>query len=101
MSFGSHPNSQIIRSDSVRIIEAVITGISFLGAGTIFRDRRSHVTGLTTAASLLFSGGIGVAIALRQWIIAVGATLLVLLVLRVLNWVENRLNKKTTLARVD
>lgn len=79
----------------------MITEISFLGAGTIFRDRRSHVTGLTTAASLLFSGGIGVAVALRQWTIAIGATLLVLLVLRALNWVEHRLNKQTTLAGID
>ena len=43
-----------VRSDPLRIIEAVVTGISFLGAGAIILHRRQHhVEGLTTAASIL------------------------------------------------
>src|SRR5437773_2329961 len=44
---------ETLRGDPVRIIEAIVTGISFIGAGTVFRDRnRNMASGLTTAASL-------------------------------------------------
>lgn len=86
--------TQIIRTDPIRIIEAVIVGLSFLGAGTIIRDRSgSHVEGLTTAASLLFTGVVAMTIALSEWAVAVGATLLALATLRLLPYVENRINR--------
>lgn len=57
----------LVRSDPIRIIEAVITGISFLGAGTILRHKGSdHIEGLTTAGSLLFVAALGVCVALSQ-----------------------------------
>lgn len=84
-----------ITSDPIRIVEAIITGISFLGAGTIFRrSEDKSVEGLTTAASLLLSGAIGVAVALRQFILAVGITGLALIVLRGLTFVEKRIKNK-------
>ena len=74
---------EVIRSDPIRIIEAIIAGVSFLGAGTIFRgEKADRVEGLTTAASILFSAAVGVATALHQFAIAGGATLLALLALR-------------------
>jgi putative Mg2+ transporter-C (MgtC) family protein len=73
----------LVRSDPIRIIEAVITGISFLGAGTILRHKGSdHVEGLTTAASLLFVAALGICVALSQGLLAIGATVLVLVTLR-------------------
>src|SRR5947208_10025477 len=43
-----------VRSDPIRLFEAIITGVSFLGAGTIIRRGASkHIEGITTAASLL------------------------------------------------
>jgi putative Mg2+ transporter-C (MgtC) family protein len=73
----------LVRSDPIRIIEAVITGISFLGAGTILRHSSSdHVEGLTTAASLLFVAALGVCVALSQVLLAIGVTALVLATLR-------------------
>jgi len=46
---------QAIQTDPIRIMEAIITGISFLGAGTIiFRNQDETVEGLTTAASILY-----------------------------------------------
>ena len=46
------PQAAMVRSDPVRVIEAIITGISFIGAGTILRrNRADQVEGLTTAAS--------------------------------------------------
>jgi putative Mg2+ transporter-C (MgtC) family protein len=81
-----------VTADPIRILQAIIIGVSFLGAGTIFRgDRPQEVHGLTTAASLLMSSGIGIAVALRQIVLAVGVTILVSVVLRVLGKLEARL----------
>lgn len=79
-------NDAMIRSDPIRIIEAIITGISFLGAGTIMRRRgEDSIEGLTTAASLLFVAGIGIAVGVDQYVLAVGMTVLGLLVLYPVN----------------
>ncbi len=81
--FAPHADQGFIRSDPFRLVGAVITGISFLGAGTIFRrDRSEQVEGLTTAATILFSGAIGVCVALHQFVLAVGLVVLTLAVLR-------------------
>lgn len=83
-----------ITSDPIRVIEAVITGISFLGAGTIFRHRdQNHVEGLTTAASLLFSGAVGISVALHHFILAIGVVALALFVLRGLGAIERQIGK--------
>ena len=74
--------SELVRSDPIRIIQAVITGVSFLGAGTIIRSSTRQVEGLTTAASILFATAVGVCVALSQLVLAVGATVLVLVTLR-------------------
>lgn len=82
------------QSDPIRIVEAIITGISFIGAGTIFRRSVSEqVEGLTTAASILLSAAIGISVALRQFVLAVGVTVLALIVLRGLTRIEKRLHK--------
>jgi putative Mg2+ transporter-C (MgtC) family protein len=85
-------------SDPIRIVEAIITGVSFLGAGTIFRGKGEQVEGLTTAASLLLSSAVGISVALRQFILAIGITVLALLVLRVLlimqTWIDGRKSRK-------
>ncbi len=88
----AHPG--VISADPFRLVGGVITALGFIGAGTIFRPRGERVEGLTTATSLLFSGGIGVCAALQQWWLAVGATLLALLVLRGLQVVEARIEQK-------
>jgi putative Mg2+ transporter-C (MgtC) family protein len=90
--FSSEIYGQMVRSDPVRVIEAVVTGISFLGAGTIFRQRRGEgVKGLTTAASILFTAGLGIAVSLHQYIVAVGATAIALVVLRLIRRFEDML----------
>lgn len=73
-------------SDPVRIMEAIVVGISFLGAGTILKHTREgegSVEGLTTSASILFVAAIGVAVAINAFVLALGATLLNLFI----NWV--------------
>lgn len=78
----------LIQADPFRIIGAVVSGISFLGAGTIFRGGNHHVEGLTTAASLLICASVGVAVGSRQWVTAIGVTVLTLAVLRILVAIE-------------
>lgn len=78
-----------IRTDPTRVLEAVVTGVSFLGAGTIFSTRRGEtVKGLTTAASLLATAAVGVATALGSYVLAVGCTGLLLVVLGLVRRLE-------------
>ena len=65
--------------DPVRIIEAIIVGISFIGGGTILKSENDEkVYFLTTAATILFSAGVGVSVALKNYILAVGLTILII-----------------------
>ncbi|HSO07255.1 MAG TPA: MgtC/SapB family protein [Pelomicrobium sp.] len=84
----------VVASDPVRVIEAIITGVAFVGAGTIIRGRRNAVEGVTTAASLLMSAAIGIAVALRAFTLAVSATVLTVLVLRLVGTMERRLRRR-------
>ena len=86
---------QVVQADPIRIMEAVITGVSFLGAGTIIRSRAGgQVEGLTTAATLLVAAAVGVSVALSQLVLAVGITVLVLITLRGLGFAERWLARK-------
>ena len=81
---------QNLRFDPIRIIEAVVTGISFLGAGTIFvsRGRDARVKGLTTAASILTTAAVGLIVGLERYFLAVGSTIIIFVVLRFLGFIE-------------
>jgi putative Mg2+ transporter-C (MgtC) family protein len=73
--------------DPARIAAGVITGIGFLGAGTIIREREG-VKGLTTAASLWVVAGIGLAMGCGFYRAAMFTTVLALIVLFLLRYVE-------------
>jgi putative Mg2+ transporter-C (MgtC) family protein len=93
-NFDTDSAPSFISFDPIRLIQGIIIGISFIGGGTIIRDARTQrVEGLTTAASLLLTGGIGIAVALHQFVVAVGITLLTIVVLRVLIAVEDYLKR--------
>ena len=77
------PNSAGFQADPIRAIQAVAIGIGFLGSGVIFVSRQEdRVHGLTTAASVWATAAIGIAAGLQHYVLAVGATLLLLFVLR-------------------
>ena len=83
--------AELVRVDPLRVIEAVVTAVAFLGAGTIFRHGgRNIVIGLTTAASMLLVAAVGITVGLGQYVLATGAALLALLVLRAGPLVEAR-----------
>ena len=69
--------------DPTRVASAVVTGIGFLGAGTIFRDD-DKVKSLTTAASIWATAAVGVAVGVGAWFLATGATILIWFVLAVI-----------------
>ena len=91
LRFAGEAYRELVRIDPIRLIEAAIAAVGFLGAGTIFRGREGGlVSGITTAASLLMVAVIGIAAGVHAHVLAVGATLLTLLVLLLLGWIERR-----------
>lgn len=82
--------------DPARIAAQVVSGIGFLGAGTILRFRAT-VVGLTTAASLWAISGIGLAVGSGLYTVSIFTTVLILICLLVLSKVESKigLKKKT------
>jgi putative Mg2+ transporter-C (MgtC) family protein len=73
--------------DPARIAAQVVTGVGFLGAGTIMQAR-GEVVGLTTAATIWVVAAIGLAVGAGHRAEAVAAALLVTLVLTALGWLE-------------
>ena len=73
--------------DPTRVIHGVITGVGFLGAGSIMRTE-GYVHGLTTAASIWMVAAIGVAVGVHAYTLAAIGTVLALVVLEVFRWLE-------------
>jgi len=87
--------SSFITIDPLRLVESVVSGVAFIGAGTIFAARSgATVAGITTAASLLMVAIVGVAVGFGYYVLSLAVTLLTLLVLTVLNLTEHRKRKK-------
>ncbi|MBO0902124.1 MgtC/SapB family protein [Jiella sonneratiae] len=76
-----------IRSDPLRVVEAVTSGVAFLAAGAIIQSR-GKVHGLTTGASLWLAGAIGLACGLGEYILAILAVIVTLLVLAIVRLFE-------------
>ncbi len=85
--------SDSARNDPLRIIQAIVMGIGFIGAGTILRHREGEqIEGLTTAATILLAAAIGISVALKQFILAVGITVLTLFILIGVRKFERRMH---------
>jgi putative Mg2+ transporter-C (MgtC) family protein len=83
-SYGDH-----VRFDAANLVGAIVTGISFLGAGMIiFKKEHSHVKGLTTAAGIVTTAAIGILVGLERYFLAAGSTAIVFFVLRFVNIFE-------------
>ncbi len=80
-------------NEATRIASQIIPGIGFIGAGSILRDK-GGVTGLTTAATIFVVASIGMACGGGLYLLAIFATVLIFLALRLLGWVERRFNLK-------
>ena len=72
-----------------RVAAQIVTGIGFLGAGTVWRAQ-DHVKGLTTAASMWVAAAIGMAVGAGFGVLALAATLITLFILAVMQRLERR-----------
>ena len=79
-----------ISLDPTRMAQGIMTGIGFLGAGTIMKEGLS-VRGLTTAASIWITAAIGILLGIGFYFPALLATVLTLGTLSVFRWIENRM----------
>jgi putative Mg2+ transporter-C (MgtC) family protein len=87
MMIGLYMQNTIAVDATSRLIQGVITGIGFIGAGTILRDGNT-VRGLTTAATVWVTACIGLAVGIGMYIESVILTLFMLLLLIGFRWVE-------------
>lgn len=81
------PDNQM---DPIRIIEGVVGGIGFLGAGSILRSG-GEIRGVTTAAGIWVMGAVGAACAVQAYEIALFTTLLSLITLALVGQLEKRM----------
>ena len=74
---------QTFSMDPARVAAGIVTGIGFLGAGSILggKDGRKHVEGLTTAATLWVMAAIGMAVGVGEYMLAVVASFVVFAIL--------------------
>ena len=99
VSLGFPGESKSIDPNAVsRVLQGILTGIGFLGAGVILRNPNGHVKGLTTAATIWICAALGVACGLGYWSvvgIAMGLTAIVLVIGKPVEHLAERLfNRK-------
>jgi putative Mg2+ transporter-C (MgtC) family protein len=75
-----------------RIAAQIVTGIGFLGAGSILRSGRS-IHGMTTAATIWVNASVGMAAGAGLYTVAIAGTIITLIVLAVLPYLEQRLDR--------
>lgn len=81
--------------DPVRMGAQVVSGIGFLGAGTIIVTRRNQIKGLTTAAGLWSAAGVGLALGIGFYEAAIVGTVAVFAVMTLLQRMDNRLHRRS------
>ncbi|MCM8759665.1 MAG: MgtC/SapB family protein, partial [Candidatus Omnitrophica bacterium] len=86
----SQVDSLYLRIDPARIAYGVLTGIGFIGAGTIIRDR-GNVRGITTASCLWVVSAMGLAIGCGYYILGISTTILVMITLLTLKGIESKI----------
>lgn len=79
----------VLTVDPIRIIQAIVLGVSFIGAGVIVQGR-NDVYNLTSSAGVLFTAAIGISVGLDKFITAAVLTLTVLLVIHMLGTLEKK-----------
>jgi putative Mg2+ transporter-C (MgtC) family protein len=88
--------------DPTRIVQGIVGGLGFLGAGSIIKSRNADdVTGITTAASVWFTGALGVACGMGAFLLAGISALLGLLVLTLLRHVPKGKGPRARARRRD
>ncbi|WP_429083832.1 MgtC/SapB family protein [Brassicibacter mesophilus] len=87
--------SNALKADSSRLVSQVVSGVGFLGAGSIIHNKGS-VTGLTTAATLWVVACIGIAAGMGYYFLSITSAIGVYCVLVILKRVKFRIQSKST-----
>ena len=74
--------------DPTRTIQAIMTGIGFLGAGLIFQSKRSGTQGVTIAATVFATAAMGCSVGLGFQVAGAGLTIIILIILRSTRFLE-------------
>jgi len=90
----------VISADSGRIIAQIVSGIGFLGAGTIIHFKGT-VKGLTTAATLWVVASIGIASGMGYFLIAFLSTFFVFIILIVFKNIEHHLQERRNIVQLE
>ncbi len=86
--------------DPVRMGAQVVSGIGFLGAGTIIVTRRSQIKGLTTAAGLWSAAGVGLALGIGFYEAAVIGAVAIFTIMTLLQKMDDRMHRKNRVMEV-
>ena len=86
--------------DPVRMGAQVVSGIGFLGAGTIIVTRRSQIKGLTTAAGLWSSAGVGLALGIGFYEAAIAGAVAIFVIMSLLQRMDDKLHQKNRVLEI-
>lgn len=78
--------------DKSRIAANIVTGIGFLGAGAIYRDKIS-IRGITTATTIWIAAALGMAIGCAQYELTIWVTIIVMVILLSFTWFQRVIDK--------
>ena len=95
--FGGHGGALVGAADPTRIIQGVVTGIGFLGAGVIMREG-FNISGLTTAASIWASAVIGIMVGVGFYLAAMGLAFMASMIMIYLHKLEALLPSRHAIA---
>ncbi len=89
------PLEDFFGTDPLRIVYATIIGVSVLGAGTILKTADGvEIKYLTTSATILMASAIGMCVALKHYIVALGATIIILIINRLFSYLGDAIANK-------
>jgi putative Mg2+ transporter-C (MgtC) family protein len=93
MGFDANPLSH--NTEVSRVVQGIVTGIGFLGAGVIVQNpRENRIRGLTTAASIWVTAAVGILCGLGVWSVALIATILLIVLLTLGRVIEKSLLRR-------
>lgn len=85
--------------DPTRMSAQIVSGIGFLGAGTIIVTKRNQIKGLTTAAGLWTTAAVGLAVGIGFYEVAVFGGIVIFIILTLLQYIDASMHRKTK--RID
>ena len=100
MMTNQYANQAYDAGDIVRMGAQVVSGIGFLGAGTIIVTHRNQIKGLTTAAGLWSAACMGLAVGLGLYELALVGGFMIFVVLTLLHNLDNRMRRRTRMVEI-